>query len=802
MAKYELVSLGAQNSNSRDHHLVDKLCKALDITPSAAQKYLQEGNVLKENLSLSLARGLSEVFTEYGLRVAIREVATPQTRPIDHQEQATNNAHKPSPKLKADFVKLLNGDFPRSSVSREYRFGLICTVLVTMITPLIYLAMLLGLITFSIFYFSVLVNNIGDMSGGLFSKLLLIVPYFIVSVLFLFLLKPLFARYQEPKRYRLQAKRAPALFNLVYVMCDKLSVPRPAEICLDTEVNASAGGLDGLLSLRRGQLRLTIGLPLLTGMNMRQLSGILAHEFGHFAQSQAMQTRYIVHTVNTWFQSRAYEPDEWDIRLEKWAEQEHMPLMMNIAIFAAQTSIGLTRFIFSALFKLNFRLTQYMSRAMEFDADSYESRFVGSEQFEKTAIELRKLALASQKIADINKLAWNDNKLLINIPLAIANLAKQTSAEQLSKIEQQINRGESTPWDSHPTDLDRIKFVTRRNDKGIFSCELPADQLITEIDTLCESVSAFFYTIQGIKKPSNHMVNNDQLIENEQHKQQTAEHLKAFFGDIYSGRFFHLSTLVDNKPNDLADCIKQIDSQHALIKAQEDKYFKQLDTLRLSSLVKVYYEANLNVDPKDFDLAANSRIDITNLISQSTASIKQMQNELKHFDKLLHHRVFLSRSFMPHQQATRLDSLLSALQGMVKLEPIINNLERYHFILETLLNVEEEWQSKIQSRLFEQTKRCALEVNHLSKEAKNILLANPKYPNLAEFIESWSGGTLDYSPSTPVSQYLFIAEQSINATKYQYYWLCAELSKLCIEAQPQNHRPLVATSSSDSLVMS
>lgn len=161
MAKYELVSLGAQNGNNRDNHVVHSLCKALDITPATAQKYLVEGHVLKESLSLSLAKSLAAVFSEHGLRVELREMAVLETNsaaPTASHSKAQQNS---APKLKADFIKLLSGEFPRSSVSREYRIGMICTLLISLIAPLIYLLMLVGLISFSVFYFSVLVENIG-----------------------------------------------------------------------------------------------------------------------------------------------------------------------------------------------------------------------------------------------------------------------------------------------------------------------------------------------------------------------------------------------------------------------------------------------------------------------------------------------------------------------------------------------------------------------------------------------------------------------------------------------------------------
>jgi Zn-dependent protease with chaperone function len=36
-------------------------------------------------------------------------------------------------------------------------------------------------------------------------------------------------------------------------------------------------------------LVLVIGLPLAAGMSMRQVAGVLAHEFGHFAQGAGMR---------------------------------------------------------------------------------------------------------------------------------------------------------------------------------------------------------------------------------------------------------------------------------------------------------------------------------------------------------------------------------------------------------------------------------------------------------------------------------------------------------------------------------
>ena len=75
----------------------------------------------------------------------------------------------------------------------------------------------------------------------------------------------------------------------------------PSRIDVDTEVNASAHLRRGLKSVPGRDLVLTVGLPLAGGLSLPQLAGVLAHEFGHFAQGTGMAATYMIRTVNAWF---------------------------------------------------------------------------------------------------------------------------------------------------------------------------------------------------------------------------------------------------------------------------------------------------------------------------------------------------------------------------------------------------------------------------------------------------------------------------------------------------------------------
>ncbi len=91
-------------------------------------------------------------------------------------------------------------------------------------------------------------------------------------------------------------------------LCDAVHAPRPRRIDVDCQVNASAGFRRGMLSMLLGRDPvLTIGLPFVAGMNARQFAGILAHEFGHFAQGGGIRLIYVIRPISFWFTRVVYE---------------------------------------------------------------------------------------------------------------------------------------------------------------------------------------------------------------------------------------------------------------------------------------------------------------------------------------------------------------------------------------------------------------------------------------------------------------------------------------------------------------
>lgn len=46
-------------------------------------------------------------------------------------------------------------------------------------------------------------------------------------------------------------------------------------------------------------------------LDLQQFAGVLAHEFGHFAQSSGMRLSYLIRSINHWFARVVFEEDQW-----------------------------------------------------------------------------------------------------------------------------------------------------------------------------------------------------------------------------------------------------------------------------------------------------------------------------------------------------------------------------------------------------------------------------------------------------------------------------------------------------------
>jgi hypothetical protein len=130
---------------------------------------------------------------------------------------------------------------------------------------------------------------------------------------------------------------------------------------------------------------------------------------------------------------------------------------------------------------------------MEYDADSYETKLVGSDVFEATAARIRVLSVASEVAYEDVRQSWASKRLPENLALLIAHKAGALSSDVHQRLMESAAKTKTRWFDTHPCDGDRNKAALRLNEKGVFRLTAPASDLISDFAELSKRVTRHQY---------------------------------------------------------------------------------------------------------------------------------------------------------------------------------------------------------------------------------------------------------------------------------------------------------------------
>ncbi len=456
-------------------------------------------------------------------------MATPSPPAVDRAVDASGASEETA------LLAALEQPIEKVNVSLLYRVGLLFVAFAMVLLPLLYLALIAGL---GWLVYLHAVHNVGILSAGgggraMLLKLVIYVgPIIAGGAAILFMFKPILARPAKgPESYKVDATGQPFLFRFVEHLTRLVGAPMPKEIHLDCEVNASAGFRRGMLSFFGSDLVLTIGLPLVSGLNVRQLTGILAHEFGHFAQGGAMRLTYVIRSINGWFARVVYERDQWDEYLERTArESEHWAASLIVAL--TRGTVWFSRRVLWVLMHVGHGISCFMLRQMEYDADRYEARVSGSDTFGSSARRLAELSLGSQVAFNQLREAWNERRLGDDLPALIAYQTSQMATETRNMLHKSVMEEETGWFATHPSDRDRIRRAQAEAAPGIFRFDQPASLLFRGYDALARRVTIYQYrSVFGLEITPAQLVSTAQLAADEAALNASHEALGEIFGE-------------------------------------------------------------------------------------------------------------------------------------------------------------------------------------------------------------------------------------------------------------------------------
>ncbi len=375
-----------------------------------------------------------------------------------------------------------------------YRLATLLVAVVMILLPVIYLLLIVG-VGYAVYYHFINHSGMVAWRVGLYAWIVVvtayIAPLIIGVVAVLFMIKPIFARPAHPPRTRNLTRQAePLLFEFVGALCESIGSPRPSRIDVDVCVNASARFPRGILSMPGSELVLTIGTPLVAGLTLRQLTGVLAHEFGHFSQGIGMRLSYLIRSISGWFARVVYERDNWDVWLVETTSE--LDFRYGWVLAAAQLFVALSRGVLWCLMMIGAAVSGVLLRQMEYDADRYVARTVGGETFAAISKRLRDLVCAEyvlegrlEQLSRQGVLADNYARLLMLTLDDIPDDVRELFSSSLD--------GKASIFDSHPTGAARIANIQKEHTPGVFQIDGRAQDLFVDFESISRGTTWDFY---------------------------------------------------------------------------------------------------------------------------------------------------------------------------------------------------------------------------------------------------------------------------------------------------------------------
>ena len=428
----------------------------------------------------------------------------------------------------------VSGSIEPTRLSMAYRAGLVVVALAMLLLPLVYL----GIVTAAgaaVWWHVTRDTWLLEGKGGIQWRLLVyLAPAVIGGALVFFMVKPILARpskRQEPVPIDPDAE--PALFAFIHQICEQVRAPHPRLVQVDCQVNASASFMRGPFGIFRKNLVLTIGLPLVAGLTVRQLGGVLAHEFGHFAQGGGMRLTTIVRGINGWFARVVYQRDKWDDKLAEWSQQSDWRI--SIVLAPSMGAIWVSRRILIALMMAGHAISCFMMRQMEYDADSYEVKLSGSPAFALTSARLREMGMAAHVSYGELGASLATRRLPANLPRFVMDRLSRLPQNLVTQL-RNAPAQRTGVFDTHPSDGDRIRAAMAAETPGVLrGGHGPAAALFRDFDGLSAAATRHHYEHDlGLQTDMLALVDTERAIRDSRTRDDHNRAMRRFFGQSLS----------------------------------------------------------------------------------------------------------------------------------------------------------------------------------------------------------------------------------------------------------------------------
>ena len=410
-----------------------------------------------------------------------------------------------------ELTEALAGRLKLPRISVFYQIGLLLVAIFMVLLPVVYLGFAVLLAWCTYWYASNAKLILGSFDEGIHMSFIRLITYLgpvlggVIGVFFMF--KPILARApKSAEPLELNPSQHPRVYQLIEHLCRALRVPMPKQIHLISDTNAYAGFRRGWRSMLGNDLAMGIGLPLVAGMNTRQLTEVISHELGHCTQWLAMRLYAVIESINRWFLRVVYQQDSWDVAFEDWCRSGEKTRFRSLVVFV-RFEVWFTRKILWVLMWLGHAASCFLSRQMEYHADACGMAVVGSDCFESSTLRLRELiVLQSLSYQFLGPIWKKRHQLPDNLPDFLKHFESKLPADFQEKARLTLLNEQAGFFATHPTDVQRIQRARQRGVAGIFTIEKPARLLFNDFEATARILTARHYRRNFLLPVTDHML--------------------------------------------------------------------------------------------------------------------------------------------------------------------------------------------------------------------------------------------------------------------------------------------------------
>jgi hypothetical protein len=436
---------------------------------------------------------------------------------------------------------------------------------------------------------------------------------------------------------RLDPKEEPLLFAFVGRLCQALGAPVPREIYVDCQVNASAGFRRGLLSLFSDDMVLTLGLPIVQGLSLQQLAGVMAHELGHFSQKAGMRVSYVIRVINFWLMRLVYGRDRFDELIQQGADR--MPLrglrfFFQVALFC----VRMTRWFLKALMMLGHMISSIMMKQMEYDADRYEVRLAGFSSFDTTMREMFSLGVAHGMAMENLGDQWREKRLADDFPHLVLANRKEGVRKIAPQLETYLRNEKPERFGTHPTARQRTARAMREKGVGVFASDLPASAIFYDFEKLSRKVSfAFYREMLGNRIDARNLISTQAVEERREQSGLERAAFDRFFQNLDWLRGVPLPQKLPPLPEDPGVVISELEKARRAVLAKDEDHARETKSYREAANQRInavqahaLMQAGFRIKPSEFGLRD---ADPTTALQDAESSLARMKTSAIHLEK-------------------------------------------------------------------------------------------------------------------------------------------------------------------------